>query len=144
MKDSPDITKLGEDNYVTWNSEKAAEERPARSSFGGEEDNPVVMWNRLEVFYVTKRPIGRFNTYDDLFSIRKEENETLSALTTRIEATALQLVCMAMIRALPSEFQSFCSALLLLDSLDVSSLREVFQNEEIGSNRRAEDEAKAS
>ncbi|KAI0042460.1 hypothetical protein FA95DRAFT_1636652, partial [Auriscalpium vulgare] len=76
---------------------------------------------------------------DDLFHICNEENTTLSALTARIEAAVLcckhlrpkiftikelnaEHICMAMIRALPSEFQSFRSALLLLDSLNVSSL----------------------
>ncbi|KAI0042462.1 hypothetical protein FA95DRAFT_1462641, partial [Auriscalpium vulgare] len=102
MKDSPDITKLGEDNYVTWNSEMAAwfrtkgfwllvkgkevmpssdaaeqlkwKEKASKAAgslflavspaqrttiFGGEEDNPVVMWNRLKVFYVSSVPSAR-------------------------------------------------------------------------------------
>jgi len=46
------------------------------------EEDPVQMWKKLESVHLQKRLITRFNAYDALFSIRKEENETLSSLAT--------------------------------------------------------------
>src|SRR3981189_334265 len=41
-----------------------------------------------------------------------------------------ELLCMTLIRALPEEYNSFASSLLLLDSLDLHKLQSAFQNEE--------------
>ena len=41
-----------------------------------------------------------------------------------------ELLSMSLIRALPSEYNSFVSSLLLLDSLDTTKLQAAFQNEE--------------
>jgi hypothetical protein len=46
------------------------------------------MWSKLEAVHLQKHPGTRFNAYDALFSIRKADDETLSALT-RAE-TAMQ------------------------------------------------------
>ncbi len=48
-------------------------------------DDPVKMWKALEEAYVIKRPGARFNAYDDLFSIRKKEEESLSSLANRVD-----------------------------------------------------------
>ncbi|KII84695.1 hypothetical protein PLICRDRAFT_670875 [Plicaturopsis crispa FD-325 SS-3] len=47
---------------------------------------------------------------------------------------------MAMIRALPSEFDAFTSSLMLHDKLDVASITQVFLTEETNRRRRAEAE----
>ncbi|KZT19255.1 hypothetical protein NEOLEDRAFT_1235017, partial [Neolentinus lepideus HHB14362 ss-1] len=47
-----------------------------------------------------------------------------------IESLDNDLASMALIRALPSEYNNFVSSLLLLDSLDLSKLQSAFQNEE--------------
>ena len=109
--------------------------------------DPALMWKKLEDVHLQKRPGTRFNAYDALFSIRKNETENLSALMARADK-ALQdikalrpsnftldmldkeLLCMTLIRALPEEYNSFASSLLLLDSLDLHKLQSAFQNEE--------------
>jgi len=49
--------------------------------------------------HLQKRPGNRFNAYDDLFSIRKEEEESLQTLINRVETA------MSTIRKLrPSDF----------------------------------------
>ena len=90
-----------------------------------------------------KRPGMHFNTYNALLSLSKLENESLSSLSTRasqlksnmkalrpvdFDITKLddELVLMALIRALPSEYTSLCQTLLLDDSLTLEKLQEVF------------------
>ncbi|KAF8955878.1 hypothetical protein BDZ97DRAFT_1596216, partial [Flammula alnicola] len=45
--------------------------------FNGIEDDPVKIWTALCDIHQQKRPGACFNAYDDLFSIRKQEDETL-------------------------------------------------------------------
>ena len=92
------------------------------------EDDHVAIWTKLESVHLQKRPGSRFLSYNILFSIQKKEDESLTSLMTRIDEGMIQvknlrpqdfkledldekLVCMAMIRALPSEFDSFASSL---------------------------------
>ena len=44
----------------------------------------VGMWKALEAECLSKRPGARFNAYDDLFSIRKQEGESLTSLAGRV------------------------------------------------------------
>src|SRR5271156_468840 len=109
--------------------------------------DPSAMWQKLEAVHVQKKPGARFNAYDVLFNIRKEENETLTALMARADKAMQdikslrpsgfsltdldkELLCMTLIRALPSEYNNFASSLLLLDSLDLDKLKSAFQTEE--------------
>ncbi|KAA1477901.1 hypothetical protein DENSPDRAFT_845076, partial [Dentipellis sp. KUC8613] len=118
------------------------------------QDNPVLMWTTLASVHVQKRPGTRFNAYDDFFSIRLGDGESLQSLMNRInegmrsiqalhpETYVLkdldnELVCMAMVRSLPPEYSTFTSSLLLLDKLDRTSLQDAFRNEEINRLRRA-------
>ena len=48
--------------------------------FQGIESDPVAMWKALSAIHLQQRPGARFNGYDDLFSIRKQESETLQTL----------------------------------------------------------------
>ena len=82
------------------------------------QDDPVKMWIKLEKIHMAKQAGAHFNAYDDLFSIRKEE-ESLMSLTNRID-TAMhtiqklrptdftlaklddELLSMAMIHSLPT------------------------------------------
>ncbi|KAF9458603.1 hypothetical protein BDZ94DRAFT_1313101 [Collybia nuda] len=83
-------------------------------------DNPVAMWKALQTTHMQKRPRAHFNTYDDLFSIRKQEEESLQSLINRVEQSVTQiknlhpegftlveldseLASMALIRALPED-----------------------------------------
>ena len=94
-------------------------------------DDPKAMWEKLKQIHVQKRPSTRFNAYNALLSIQKVEDESLPSLTARIEKcmqdiknlrptpftiTELDedLMSMAMVRALPSEYSSFVSSLILL------------------------------
>ncbi|KAH7903728.1 hypothetical protein BJ138DRAFT_984732, partial [Hygrophoropsis aurantiaca] len=78
-------------------------------------ENPILMWAKLAEVHVQKRPGTRFNAYDNLLSIRKNDDESLPGLVTRVEEAAYrikdlqplsfstddllgELQCMAMIR----------------------------------------------
>ena len=121
----------------------------------GFEEDPVRMWNALEAAHVQKKPGARFNAYDDLFSIQKNNDESLVDLATRIEQAMGniknlrpkdfsieklddELQCMALIRALPEEFSHFSTSLLLLDSLDKDKILQAFRSEELNRQRRVE------
>ena len=56
-----------------------------RIHFNGIQDDPVKMWTSLQSVHLQKRPGMRFNAYDDLFSIRKLEDESLQSLINRVE-----------------------------------------------------------
>src|SRR5271166_5011609 len=59
-------------------------ENDQRVHFRGMEEDPVAMWKLLEAAHLSKKPGPRFNAYD-LFSIRKQDNESLVDLGVRIE-----------------------------------------------------------
>ena len=119
------------------------------------QDDPVKMWIKLEEIHMAKRAGARFNAYDDLFSIRKKEEESLMSLTNRID-TAMhtiqnlrptdftlaklddELLSMAMICSLPTEYSNFVSSLLLMDKLDKSTVQQAFHTEETQRRHRSE------
>jgi hypothetical protein len=120
----------------------------------GLEDDPVAIWKKLLKVHVVQKAGARFNTYDHLFSIRKQDEETLQSLTTRIDGVmqAIQnlrpssfdinkldeeLFSMAMIRALPEDYNNFVSSLLIQDKLDKSTIIQAFQTEEIQRQHRS-------
>jgi len=43
------------------------------------------MWQLLKAAHLSKKPGAHFNTYDDLFSIRKQDSESLVDLGVKIE-----------------------------------------------------------
>ena len=92
------------DALVKWEAkaEKAAGEiyllveSDQRVYFRGFEEDPIEMWKLLENAHLSKKPGARFNAYDDLFSIHREEKETLMDLGVQIEnamATIQNLPC---------------------------------------------------
>ena len=103
---------------------------------------------------MSKKPGARFNAYDNLFSIRKQPNESLQSLCARID-TSMQTIqdlhpttftlkemdelhSMALIRSLPDEYKSLSQSLMLLDELNKNKIREAFLAEETSSQRRGE------
>jgi hypothetical protein len=87
------------------------------------QDDPKAMWDALEAIHLQKRSSTRFVAYNTLFSIAKEEGESLPALVARGEKALLEikqvtpkdftidqlyddLISMAMIRSLPAEYES--------------------------------------
>ena len=126
-----------------------------RVHFRGYEEDPIQMWKLLEAAHLSKKPGARFNAYDDLFSIRKQDDETLVNLGVRIEKAMQniqnlrsagftlekldeELQCMAMIRALPEEYRHLSSSLLLVDKLDKATIFEAFRSVELNRQREAE------
>ena len=113
----------------------------------GLEDDPVAMWEALKKVHQQQKPGTRFNAYDDLFSIRKTEEESLQSLINRVD-TAMQYIkdlspndfalselydelqTMVMIRALPEEYSHFISSLMLSGSLDKDAVKRAFHTEE--------------
>jgi len=130
-------------------------EQDQKVHVSGIRDDPIAMWKKLESVHQAQRPGNRFNAYDDLFSIRKLEGESLQSLVNRVESAMQniknlrpvtftldhlddELCSMAMIRALPEEYSSFTSSLMLLDKLDKATLQQAFHTEETQRRRRAE------
>ena len=48
-------------------------------------DNPIRLWTTFEVVHIQKCPGTQFNAYNDFFSIRKNESESLQTLRARIK-----------------------------------------------------------
>ena len=51
----------------------------------GKEEDPVAMWEALKSVHLQQKPGARYNAYDDLFSIRKQEEESLQSLANRVD-----------------------------------------------------------
>jgi hypothetical protein len=127
-------------------------ENDQRVHFRGHEEDPIKMWELLVAAHLFKKPGARFNTYDDLFNIRKQNDETLVDLGVRIEKAMqtiqnlrpadftidkldAELQCMALIRSLPEEYQHLSTSLLLKDELDKSTILQAFRSEELNHHR---------
>ncbi|KAF9026037.1 hypothetical protein BDZ89DRAFT_1092503 [Hymenopellis radicata] len=125
------------------------------------QDDPAAMWTTLKGIHQQKRPGNRFNAYEELFNIRKEEDETLTTLVGRVAScmkvihdlrtTSFTLVdldnelqSMALLRALPEEYDYFASTLLLLDSLALDKLVAAFHTEETQRKSRIEKALRAA
>ena len=161
---SGDITKPSSSNieeYQKWRerADKAAGdiylsiEDDQKHHLGGILDEPKKMWELLEQGNQSKKPGTRFNAYNDLFSVRKQDNEGLEELIARIAEKARnikdlrppgftlerlddELHSMALIRALPDEYSAFTSSLMLIDNLDRATIYEAFRNEQLNRERR--------
>ncbi|THH09759.1 hypothetical protein EW145_g1773 [Phellinidium pouzarii] len=123
-------------------------------------DDPIKMWGELEKMQHQDNPASRFIAYDQFFSITKKEDESLTALTARVEdalhkmrnsrnsALTLkdfedELAAVALVRALPMEYSSFHSALLLLTNFDFKTVKDAFLQEQKNRQPRAADSALA-
>ncbi|KAH7922157.1 hypothetical protein BV22DRAFT_1114030 [Leucogyrophana mollusca] len=156
-----------DDKQATWDAkaDKAAGELylglspEQRIYINAVQDDPITMWSTLASIHIQERPGTRFNAWDDFFSIRKQDDEALSSLITRIEDSMSKiqelrskdaskpctladldagLVSMAIIRSLPEEFDHFVSSLMLLKSLDKQELKAAFLAEETQRRRCAD------
>jgi len=82
-----------EDKLEAWQvkADKAAGimwlmvESTQRVHFRGIKDDPLKMWKALEDVHMQKRAGTQFNAYDDLFSIRKCDDEDLQSLINRVD-----------------------------------------------------------
>ncbi|KAL7278120.1 hypothetical protein ACG7TL_008091 [Trametes sanguinea] len=118
-------------------------EREQQTHLEAIRDDPGAMWTKLESVHMQKRPGTRFNTYNALLSLSKADDESLSTLSTRAsqlksDMKALrpadfdlsklddELVLMALIRALPAEYNALRQTLLLDDSLTLEKLQDTF------------------
>ena len=126
-------------------------ESDQRVHFRGQEDDPIQMWQLLEAAHLSKKPGARFNAYDDLFCIRKQDTalvdlgvrmeksmqaiQNLRPATFKIEQLDEELQCMALIRALPDEYRHLSSTLLLMDKLDKTVILQAFRSEELNRQR---------
>ncbi|KIJ19453.1 hypothetical protein PAXINDRAFT_36378, partial [Paxillus involutus ATCC 200175] len=98
--------------------------------------------------YVQQKPGTHFVAYDELFSIRKRQEESLSAVTARVDQAMSriqelcpstftlkdldnELFCMAMIHSLGKDYYHFTSSLSLLSTLDKSTIKAAFQAKDI-------------
>ncbi|KAH7918586.1 hypothetical protein BV22DRAFT_1024350 [Leucogyrophana mollusca] len=153
------------DKQATWDAkaDKAAGELylglspEQRIHIDTVQDDPIAVPGRSNrcMVHVQERPGTRFNAWDNFFSIRKHDDESLSSLIARIEDSMskiqelrpkdaskpytlgdldAELVSIAMIRSLFEEFDHFASSLMLLKSLDKQELKAAFLAEETASS----------
>ncbi|KAI0349798.1 hypothetical protein OH77DRAFT_1414314, partial [Trametes cingulata] len=118
-------------------------EREQQTHLEAIRDDRGAMWRKLESVHMQKRPGTRFSTYNALLSLSKADDESLSTLLTRAsqlksDMKALrpadfdlskldnELVLMALIRALPAEYNALRQTLLLDDSLTLDKLQDTF------------------
>ena len=123
-------------------------ENDQRVHFREHEEDPIKMWELLEAAYLSKKPGVRFNAYDNLFNIRKQDDESLVDLGVRIEKAMqtiqnlrpadfkierldAELQCIALIRLLPKEFHHLSTLLLLQDELDKAIILQAFRSEKL-------------
>ena len=121
--------------------------------------NAIDAWKALASIYLQRKPGARFVAYDEFFGIRKQEDESLSALTARVEQAMLkikelrpadakkpftidnldnELICRVLLRSLPQEYFHFTSSLLLLSTMDKDTLKSAFIAEDINRQPRAD------
>ena len=76
------------------------------------------MWDLLQSIHQQKRPVTRFNAYSTLLNIQKQPDESLPALTTRVEEAMHDIQNLRhdkfTLDELDSDLQSM--AMVLLDS----------------------------
>ncbi|RXW12074.1 hypothetical protein EST38_g13780 [Candolleomyces aberdarensis] len=106
------------------------------------------MWTTLESMYRQKKAGSCFKAYDNSFSIRKSDDESLQSLINRVDesmklcqslrpkdfdlkALDKELTPMVLIRALPDKYSHFVSSLLPMDKLHKDTVQQVFLTEEI-------------
>ena len=121
-------------------------------------DNPIEMWSALQKLHEQDNPAARFNAFDEFFNISKQEDETLQSLVSRVEHALhkirstrkdtltlsqfeKELAYIALIRALPEEYSSFRSALLLLADFSLKTLKEAFMQEQMNRQKRAAEQS---
>lgn len=130
-----------------------------RAAVKGMEEDPVVMWRKLESIHVLKRPATRFNAYQNLLTITKRPDESLADVVLRVEHALIEvqdlrssaydiaqldddLATMALIHALPDADQGFVSSLILLPQLDRATVTEAFRAED--TQRRSRESSAAA
>jgi hypothetical protein len=114
----------------------------------GIEDNPLAMWKALESANLHRKAGTRFNAFDELFGLRKMDNESLMDFGARAQGAMAnlqtlrpatfdlamldqELTVMAMLRGLPSDdYGAFVSSVLLHKDITVTVVQDAFQNEE--------------
>ena len=93
--DEPSPDGTDKDLKLKWQkrAQKAAEElflsveQDQKSHFHGILSDSISIWTTLRDVHMSKKPGARFNAYDNLFSIRKQPNESLQSLCARINST---------------------------------------------------------
>ncbi|KAL5532213.1 hypothetical protein ACEPAF_5777 [Sanghuangporus sanghuang] len=110
-------------------------------------DDPVKMWTELQKINEQDNPAAHFNAYDEFFNITKKEDESLTNLvssvelalhkirstrssTLKLEEFENELACACLIRALPEDYASFRSAVLLMKEFKWNNLKEAFAQEQ--------------
>ena len=135
-------------------------DRSLHHHFKSYEADPVRMWDIFKRLNTAVAPGMRFNAYDDLFGMRKKDDETLEDFGDRvtnamqrvkdIRPTAFTLLdldqeleVMVMLRGLDENFRDWTENLMLQD-LNVSTVTEAFKMRTTNSKQRASAEASGS
>jgi hypothetical protein len=138
------------DHFVTW---KLSWDAAAGEIFScleksqwphvtGIEGDPQLMWKRLESANLHKQAGSRFNAFDELFGLRKSDEESLMDFGARAQGAMAniqtlrpttydlatldqELTVMAMLRGLPCDaYGSFVSSVLLHKDITVTVVQD--------------------
>ena len=126
-----------------------------------QQDNPTAAWKALETLYVQQKASTHFVAYDEFFTIRKRPEESLPALSARVQQAMAriqqlcpstftlktsdnELSCMAMMHALGDDYKHFTSSLAPLTDLDKVKVKAAFQTEEINCHPRPDPSASSA
>ncbi|KAF8833329.1 hypothetical protein BDN67DRAFT_870073, partial [Paxillus ammoniavirescens] len=76
------------------------------------QDDPAAAWSALKALYVQQKPGTRFVAYDEFCSIRKRQEESLSAVTARVEQamSRIQELCPSTFTLKDSDDELSCMA----------------------------------
>ena len=118
-------------------------------------EKPKELWEAIRKIHSVKKAGALYNAVNSLMSVTKEESESLPDLVVKVEKAFEKikesrpdkytieqmdndLRCIALIRALPSEYNHLASILLQNDALTKEKIMEAFRNEELQKSSQAE------
>ena len=81
---SAELEKWIEDKYVAAGAIYSSLSPSQKEHVKDSQEDPFKMWTILEEKHLLRKPVNRFNAYDEFFSIRKTADETLTEVAERI------------------------------------------------------------
>jgi hypothetical protein len=118
------------------------------------DDDPDVMWSKIDQAHNKQLPAVRFSAYNDLFNVRKDPEESLTSLMSRVDKVCAkvqslrpkdytlammddELAALTLLRALPESDLVWTSSLMMNDSVKYSDVKTHFTSQESLQSARA-------
>jgi hypothetical protein len=118
------------------------------------DDNPDEMWSKIEQAHNKQLPAVRFSAYNDLFNIRKDSDESLTSLMSRVDKVCArvrnlrpkvytlamlddELAALTLLRALPESDSVWTSSLMMNSAITYSDVKTHFASQQSLQTTRA-------